>query len=162
MVIKKTITYKDLNQEETTETFEFHLNKAEWLELELSHDGGLSESMKRIIAAEDNETAYMEFKKIILSAYGKRTEDGKRFLPKTQEQRDEFGSSEAFSELIWGFFTNVDTAVEFINNLMPEGMVEDVEKLAAGQTVTEEKPIETPPRTVTPEELKQMGISVKE
>ena len=97
-MLKKTITYEDFNGEERSEDFFFHLSKAELVELEMSHQGGLSEALKRIVAAEDAKSIIAEFKNIILSAYGQRSEDGRRFT-KNQTLRDEFESTEAYSVL---------------------------------------------------------------
>jgi len=152
-LLKKTITYKDFNDEEVTEDFFFHLSKAELVELEMSHKGGLSAALERIIAAEDNQSIIAEFKNIILSAYGKRSEDGKRFI-KTQELRDEFTSSEAYSTLFMELVTNTDAASEFINGVIPQDMVEEAKKLVAAD---EAKPEKTPLRT--PERIDRKALT---
>ncbi len=97
-MLKKTITYEDFNGETVSEDFFFHLSKAELVELELSHQGGLSEALQRIVAAEDGKGIVAEFKNIILSAYGKKSDDGRHFT-KNQQLREEFESSEAYSSL---------------------------------------------------------------
>src|SRR5580765_2729909 len=129
-MLKKSITYEDFNGEKVTEDFFFHLSKAELVELELSHKDGLSESLQRIVAAEDGKGIIAEFKNIILTAYGKRSEDGKRFIKNTQ-LREEFESTEAYSELFVELVTDTDAAIEFINGVIPSGMVEEAQKLAA-------------------------------
>jgi hypothetical protein len=129
-VLKKTITFEDFNGETVSEDFFFHLSKAELVELELSHQGGLSASLQRIVAAEDGKGIIAEFKNIILGAYGKRSDDGKRFI-KNQQLRDEFESSEAYSTLFMELVTNTDAAIEFINGVIPSGMAEEAAKLAA-------------------------------
>jgi hypothetical protein len=134
-VLKKTITYEDFNGETVSEDFFFHLSKAELVELEMSHKGGLSVSLQRIVASEDNKSIIDEFKNIILTAYGKRSDDGRRFV-KNQELRDEFVSTEAYSTLFMELVTDTDAAVEFINGIIPTGMAEEAAKLAG----TEEKP----------------------
>jgi hypothetical protein len=133
-VLKKTITYTDFNEEEVSADFFFHLSKAELVELELSHQGGLSTALERIVAAEDGKAIIAEFKNIILGAYGKRSDDGRRFI-KNQELRDEFESSEAYSTLFMELVTNTDAAVDFINGVIPAGMAEEAAKL-----VTKDKP----------------------
>lgn len=135
-MLKKTIKYKDFNDEEVSEDFYFHLSKAELVELEMSHEGGLSESLQKIIAAQDGKGIITEFRNIILSAYGKKSPDGKRFI-KNQELRDEFQSSEAYSELFMELVTDTDAAVEFINGIIPRDMREEAAKLAAAPTPTE-------------------------
>jgi hypothetical protein len=136
-VLKKTITYEDFNGETKTEDFFFHLSKAELVELELSHEGGLSASLQRIIDAEDGKGIVQEFKNIILSAYGKKSDDGRRFI-KNQQIREEFESTEAYSALFMELVTNTDAAVDFINGVIPAGMAEEAAALASPEV----KPVE--------------------
>lgn len=128
-MLKKTITYEDFNGETVSEEFFFHLNKAELVELELSHEGGMSESLQRIIDAQDGKSIIAEFKNIILGSYGKKSVDGRRFI-KNQQMRDEFESSEAYSTLFMELVTDTDAAIEFINGVIPAGMAEEAAKLA--------------------------------
>lgn len=129
-MLKKTITYEDFNGDTVSEDFFFHLSKAELVELELSHRGGLSEALKRIVASEDGKSIIAEFKNIILGAYGKRSDDGRRFI-KTQELRDEFESSEAYSVLFMEMVTDAEAAAEFVNGVIPKNLAEEAAKLAA-------------------------------
>jgi hypothetical protein len=124
-VLKKTITYKDFDGETKVGDFFFHLSKAELVELEMSHRGGLSAALERIIESEDNKEIVSEFKNIILTAYGKRSDDGSRFI-KNQELRDEFASTEAYSALFMELVTDTDAATQFVNGIMPAGMAEEV------------------------------------
>lgn len=124
-MLKKTITYEDFDGEKKVGDFFFHLSKAELVELEMSHRGGLSAALERIVESEDNKEIIAEFKNIILMAYGERSEDGKRFV-KNQELRDEFASTEAYSALFMELVTDTDAATQFVNGIMPAGMAEEV------------------------------------
>jgi hypothetical protein len=123
-VLRKSITYEDFAGGTITEDFYFNLSKAELVELELSHKGGLSESIKKIMEAEDGGAIIREFKNIILKAYGKRSDDGRRFM-KSQEMREEFESTEAYSVLFIELVTDAEKAAEFVNGIIPQGLVED-------------------------------------
>jgi hypothetical protein len=132
-VLKKTITYKGTDgNTEYTEDFYFHLSKAELLELEASYDGGLEKFIERIVKSNDNAAIVAEFKRLILLAYGQRTEDGKRFI-KNQTLRDEFASTEAYSNLFIELCSDADVAAEFVNGIVPEGLEADMDKLLAKQ-----------------------------
>jgi hypothetical protein len=145
-VLKKTITYEDFNGETVSEDFFFHLSKAELVELELSHQGGLSEALQRIVAAEDGKAIIAEFKNIILSAYGQKSLDGRRFI-KNEQLREEFLSSEAYSVLFMELVLDAGKAAEFINGVIPEGMAEEAAKIAAAEKpVLEEVPKPEPER----------------
>ena len=124
-MLKKSITYEGYDGGTFTEDFYFNLSKAELVELELSHVGGLSESLKRIVASQDGAEIIKEFKSIILKSYGKRSDDGKRFI-KNQQLRDEFESTEAYSVLFIELVTDTDAATAFVSGIMPQGLVEDV------------------------------------
>lgn len=161
-MLKKTITYEDFNGETVSEDFFFHLSKAELVELEMSHKGGLSAALARIVAAEDAKSIIEEFKNIILSAYGKRSDDGRRFV-KSQELREEFMSTEAYSTLFMELVTDTDAAIEFVNGVIPAGMAEEAARLAAGaETPTTETSAPTlavarpEPTTVTKAEIEAM------
>lgn len=169
-MLKKTITYTDFNGDEVSEDFFFHLSKAELVELELSHEGGLSSALERIVAAEDGKSIIAEFKNIVLGAYGKRSEDGRRFI-KNQDIRDEFESTEAYSVLFMELVTDAAAAAEFINGIIPAGMTEEVAKLAGNEDkptlepVPEPKVIQVVNRAeivrMSSEELKQFEERVK-
>lgn len=129
-MLRKIIKYTDLfTNKEVEETFYFHLSKAELVELEMSTEGGLSESLKRIVESEDGKQIIAEFKNIILMAYGQRSEDG-RFFKKTQELRDEFASSEAYSALFMEMVTDTNAGIEFITGVVPAGLAEEAAEIA--------------------------------
>jgi hypothetical protein len=155
-VLKKTITYEDFNDETVSEDFFFHLTQAELVELELSHKGGLSESMQRIIDAEDNQAIMKEFKNIILSSYGRKSLDGRRFI-KNQELRDEFLSSLAYNKLFMELISNSDAASEFLNGIIPKNLAEEVAKLS-GATPAALTPVPAPePEAITRADMMAMS-----
>lgn len=138
-MLKKTITYVDFNGDEVSEDFYFHLSKAELVELELSYKGGLQEAIKRIIDAEDGKAIIAEFKNIILSSYGQRSDDGRRFI-KNQALRDEFESTEAYSTLFMELVTDADKAAEFVRGVIPKDLAEETAKLVEKAPVPSGEP----------------------
>lgn len=127
-MLKKPITYEDFNGDTVTEDFYFNLSRAELVELELSHEGGLAASIKKIIDAENGAEIIAEFKKLILKAYGKKSGDGRRFI-KNRQLREEFESSEAYSVLFMELVTDAEAAAVFVNGIVPQGLVGEDEKL---------------------------------
>lgn len=117
-MLKKTITYTDYNGNSRTEDFYFNLTEAEVTEMELSVNGGLTEMIKRIVAAQDNKQIIETFKDIIMRAYGEKSPDGKRFI-KTQEVKDNFAQTEAYSKLFMELATDDKAAADFINGIIP-------------------------------------------
>jgi hypothetical protein len=147
-VLKKTITYKSFDgEQEFTEDFYFHLSKAELVELETSRPGGLSEWVKQIVKTEDVNQIVPEFKKLLLMTYGKRSDDGRRFI-KNQQLRDEFASTEAFSELFIELVSDADKAAAFVNGILPSGLEEQVAKMEREPNRAERRHPETISETV--------------
>lgn len=118
-MIKKTITYTDYNGTERTEDFYFHLSKPELMELELNTEGGLSNKIKKIIAAQNAPEIIKTFKEVIEKSYGVKTEDGRRFM-KSDELFKDFSETEAYSTLYLELATNAEIASAFINGIIPK------------------------------------------
>lgn len=119
-MLKLKRTYNDYNGASRTEDFYFNLTQAEVTEMELSVDGGLVEMINRIVAAKDGKQIIAVFKDVILRAYGEKSPDGKRFI-KSQELRDAFAQTEAYSDLFMELATDADAAARFINGIIPQG-----------------------------------------
>ena len=117
-MFKHTIKYTDFNGVEREETFHFNLSKAELMEMELSTQAGVEEMIRMIIATKDNAKIVQLFKDFILKSYGIKSEDGRRFI-KSQQLRDEFEQSEAYSELFMQMISNEnDIQTKFINGVV--------------------------------------------
>ena len=120
-MLKKTITYIDYNGVERTEDFYFNLSKAEVLELEMGTTGGLTEMINKIVAAQDSPTLIKIFKELVLKAYGEKSPDGKRFI-KSDEIRDAFSQTEAYSNLFMELATDAEAASKFFNGIIPDNV----------------------------------------
>lgn len=120
-MIKKTITFEDLDGNVLVEDFYFHLSKADIAEMELSRKGGLTEYLNKIVAEEDGAKLVEMFKDLLTKTVGKRSEDGRRFI-KTQEITDEFVQSDAYSEMFIELATNAEQASAFVNGIVPSSM----------------------------------------
>lgn len=129
-MLKKAITYTDYNGNSRTEDFYFHLNKAEIVELEASASGGLSRMLEDMVKSNDGRVLISTFKNIILKAYGKKSDDGRRFI-KSNALREEFEQTEAFSELFMELATNAEAAAAFINGILPQNLAEAAKEAAA-------------------------------
>lgn len=117
-MFKYEIPYTDYNGIERKDTLYFNFSKAELMEMELSTTAGLEEMMRMLIATNDNAKIVQTFKDMILKSYGIKSEDGKRFI-KSQELRDAFEQSEAYSEFYMKMVTNEDNIQEkFLNGVV--------------------------------------------
>jgi hypothetical protein len=126
-MLKRTIQYEDFNGNNIIEDFYFNLSKSELIELEVEYDGGLGQALQRIVANNDLKNLIAEMKKIVLLSYGKKSEDGKRFI-KTEELRAEFAQTPAYDTLFMELATNDNAASAFIQGIIPKDMGDAVLK----------------------------------
>ena len=117
-MLKKTITYTDYNGNDRTEDFYFYLSTAEVMEMELGVTGGMTQMLNKIVAEQDGKKIISIFKEIILKAYGEKSPDGKRFI-KTDEIREAFSQTEAYSNLFMELATDAEAASAFVNAIVP-------------------------------------------
>ena len=120
-MLKKTVTYEDFDGLQRTEDFYFNLTKAELVELELSLNGGLSQLLKKVIDEKDQAKIIEYFKKIVIGSYGVKSLDGRTFV-KSDEIRRDFASTAAYSEIFMELATNTQSAIDFVNGIMPKGL----------------------------------------
>lgn len=119
-MLKKTVTYEDYNGVTQTEDFYFNLTKVECMELEFGFGDGetLSGSIQTLVNAGDMATVISTIKKIVLTAYGIKSPDGKRFI-KNDTLRTEFEETPAFEQIYWELVTDAEKAAEFISGIIP-------------------------------------------
>lgn len=177
-MLKKPITFKDLDGNEITEDFYFNLSKAEIAELELSHEGGLSEYLMKLSEKKNGGEIIETFKDIIRKSVGRRSEDGRRF-EKNEDITNDFMQTDAYSELFVELVTDSGAALIFIKGIVPADLADEITdkametiELPAGDAnlpvwVREgREPSPTELREATPEQLraafiqKSQGLSV--
>ena len=126
-MIKKTITYTDLNGAETTEDYYFHINKGEMMRMQLSEGMALDVKIDRLIQTRDYKEIVATIESFIDLSYGVRSENGKSFI-KNPKQLELFKSSEAYSELVWSLYTDEDEMRDFIFGIFPSNLKEVTEE----------------------------------
>jgi hypothetical protein len=155
-VFKYTATYKDLfTGDETHEDLYFHLIAPELTGFELSYgEGGFSEFLAKTLAKNDNFEIYSMFVKLVSISYGRRSDDGKRFI-KNQEWTQEFLTSPAWEDFFFWLVAEEDgkNANKFWVQIMPERLVKEADK-QLGKKVEDLSPEEMR------EMLKRMSASV--
>lgn len=118
-MLKKTMTYTDYDDNPRTETFHFNLSKAEVTEMEMSTDGGIQKSLGKIVSDQDGKGTVEVIRNLILTAYGEKSLDGKRFV-KSHALSEAFSHTEAFSDLFMELLTDADAASDFVNGILPK------------------------------------------
>lgn len=120
-MIKWPITYTDYNGNTVKEDFYFHLNKAELMQMQFGANGAYSQFIERITNQRDLKVLGSEFEHIILNSYGEKSDDGRTFK-KSDDIRENFKSTEAYSELFMELITDADKAVSFIKGILPKDL----------------------------------------
>lgn len=129
-MLKKDITYTDINEQPVTETFYFGITKAEIVEMEFATPGGLKNHIEALIEAVDGKTIITLIKDFIAMTVGQRV-DG-RFV-KSESFAKAFMSSEPYSVVFMEFLQNPNSVSEFIKAVLPADLSEKyVEELTNG------------------------------
>lgn len=138
-MIKETIVYKDFNDNELIEDFYFNLTKDEIILFGTNPDGlinlttieesgsDLQALINKISQETDVKKVYTYLRDIVLTSYGEKSEDGRRFI-KSEEKTKAFEESNAFSELIMSLLVNGEKAAHFIDGILPSDLRDEVDK----------------------------------
>lgn len=125
-MLKKTITYEDFNGAKRSEDFYFGYTKLELMEMLEVDD--LQTTLERVQNTEHGPTLYFLFKKLVVDAYGVKSDDGRSFV-KTEELKQQFMGSPALEELIFGFLQGGEkAAAEFFEACLPAAALEEAKK----------------------------------
>lgn len=116
-MLTKEITWTDFNGEKRTHPYYFNLTKAEMIEYDASFPEGAMEYLTNLVKTQQKGKLVLAFKDLILRSYGEKTDNG-RFV-KSQEIREAFAASEAYSELFMEITSSEEAAAAFINGIVP-------------------------------------------
>lgn len=132
-MLKRSITYDDYNGNNVTDIFYFNISKTELIELEVEFDQGFSSLLEKLIETKDHKELIKNFKRIVLMAYGQKSEDGKRFI-KSDALREEFSQTAAYNVLFLELATDDNAAVVFLKGVLPSDLTGDIEKAVSSPT----------------------------
>ena len=103
-MFKQNVKYLDFDGVEQTETLYFNINRMELIAMQARYGkDDMAKYIERITQEEDFGKIHDLLNDIILTAYGKKSEDGKRFI-KSEELKEEFRTSLAYEALTESFF----------------------------------------------------------
>lgn len=132
-MLKKTITYKDFDNNERTETHFFNLTKTELAEIALDlPDGIVDESTEvseqaamAIVEKLGGDGVFKFIKKLLLKSYGIKSPDGRRF-EKSEEISKEFSETLAFDTIFMELMSDDQAAANFVNQLIPSELINSI------------------------------------
>lgn len=103
-MLKENVKYLDFDGVEQNETLYFNINRMELIAMQARYGKeDMAKYIERIVQEQDFAKIHDLLNDIILTAYGKKSEDGKRFL-KSEEIKEEFRTSLAYEALVESFF----------------------------------------------------------
>jgi hypothetical protein len=123
-MLKREITYEDFNGVKSTETFYFNLSKTEMAGWDL---GGMAASIERMAKAQDTASLVTEIQKIVLTSYGEKSEDGKRFI-KSEELRTAFSQTAAYDALFMELAQDEQKLLGFFQGVFPKEFADQLKQ----------------------------------
>ncbi len=125
----KTIEFTDYDGNIRKEDHYFNLNKAEVIKwLTTTGDYTLDKVLERLYKERNGKKIMEIFDELIHLSYGRKSLDGRKF-EKTQEVWDDFYQTEAYSKLFTDLVTDAKKAAAFVNSVIPQDLVEEVERI---------------------------------
>lgn len=102
-MLKQQVKYEDFDGNTQTETLYFNLNRMELISFQKRYGSeNMEKYINKLIEEKQIEPMYDLLNDFVLTAYGIKSEDGKRFI-KNDQIREEFKQSLAYEALIEDF-----------------------------------------------------------
>ena len=139
-MLKKTVTYRDYDNNERTETLWFNMNRFELTEFAAELPDDLFKSLSgannmetvSCIANEMGSKGVIDFiKNLVLKSYGEKSDDGRRFK-KSPELSEEFSQTIAFDTFMSELLSDDNAAANFVNSIIPADMAEKLSEVKSG------------------------------
>lgn len=149
-MLKKVITYTDFNGEERNEALYFNLSKPELMSMKRAPIADMLKNIQYLAKEGDNLSDVEKdvisdqiagvFEDLILSAYGEKSADGRRFMKVDADGRKlskEFSETQAYSELFMELVSDPSASEAFLTGILPSDIVAQIkaEENAAGNNV---------------------------
>lgn len=132
-MIEKKITFENYNGETVTETFAFHMSKADIADFTFSGDGSdIVDSLAKVVETEDVKKIFEILKALAMASVGRKNEAGTRFI-KDDEARSALFDTDAYSELLMELLQVEDAAADFIKGILPKDLSEKIESSTEGE-----------------------------
>lgn len=110
-MLHKKVNYTNYNGEVVNEDVYFNLTSVELVRLEAKYGQSIPDKIKEVTEANDYRGIISLFEDLLLTAYGVKSEDGRRFVKDPQVTK-EFGDSIAYAEIFEQIILNPEAAKE--------------------------------------------------
>lgn len=131
-MFSRSFDYLGVDEKMHTDTWWFNLTEAELLKLELGY-AGMQGTMGKLLRQSETGKLVDMFENLILGAVGERSVDGRKFI-KSQEIRDDFYQTQAYSDLFVELVKSGEALTVFLKGCVSEDIarrMEEAEKEAA-------------------------------
>lgn len=132
-MLKRSISFHDLDGDLRTQDFYFNLTMPEVTELEVEMPGGMSNYWISMVARKDAKNMLKSFKDLISMAYGERGDDGVTFLKEDPITGRPLGrrflQTDAYTTLfleLLGPQASSSDFVEFLKAVLPQELVQNM------------------------------------
>lgn len=142
-MLKHTIDYVDFNGNNQSEEVYFNMTKSELVELYYSKDGGFEAWIEEMTQNNRASELLPAFKNIVISSYGRKSADGKKFI-KDPVEAEQFTYTAAFDELFFQIMSDAEFASKFINGVVPANLQDAVNREVLKREERESKTYEEP------------------
>jgi hypothetical protein len=164
---KKTVTYKDFNDQTVTEDLYFNLSKDNLIKF-LEDDPDFPDRLKADFDREDGPAVFAGIRTLILKSYGIKSADGKSFAKKVNgvPLEDTFEDTAAYSAIMDEFLDNLDEAAGFFTGIFPQDLMAQAQAQMAAQG-KDENQLELPSTNddvtvITSGEIKELSFNTEE
>ena len=129
-MFKRTISYKDFDGNQVTEVLLFNLSNPELMALQASYPEGYAKHLTTALETGDKREVVKTLQDLILSAYGEKSSDGRRFI-KSEQMKTDFEESAAYEALFTEMLMDKSgqKSIDFVNALF-----ENVPKVDEAET----------------------------
>lgn len=138
-MFSRTFEYKGYDGQPHKETWWFNLSEDELYKMELGSIGGMNGMMNRLLREEKPGEIVDMFERIILTAVGERSADGRRFLKKPRpgypwgEVAEDFRETPAYSQLFMELVSSGEKLATFLKGAIPAEVAAQLDKAEAEQ-----------------------------
>lgn len=136
-MLKKTLSYENLDGETVTKDFYFQITKAEVVEKAMANGDGYLESLGQLSAETNGAEILRHFKDILSNAVGQR--QGQLFI-KNDDIRNEFMYSGAYDQFLLEMLEAPDSGASQIRAILPKDAQKLVDEEAAKRGIKIDSP----------------------
>ena len=135
-MLKKVINYTDFDGNERTEEAYFNMTKSELMEFSFDMPEEMTEAANSEnvdiektgikLAEKMGRSGIFNFvKDLVIRSYGKKSEDGRRFI-KNAQQTEEFTQTLAFDNFLIELFKSDQSAADFVVSIIPPDIAANI------------------------------------